>query len=45
MIAFVETKYPTYALQVISEISNSDLHNNGYHWFGAKKDLDNNKNA
>ena len=40
MIEFVKIKYPTYALQVINEISESDLQNNRYHWFGAKKDFD-----
>ena len=40
MISFIEIKYPTYALQVINEISESDLQNDRYHWFGAKKDFD-----
>ena len=40
MIEFVKIKYPTYASQVINENSKSDLQNNRYHWFGAKKDFD-----
>ena len=40
MIAFIEMKFPTYALQVMSKISESDLQNKKSHWFGAKKDFD-----
>ena len=40
MIKIVKIKYPTYALQVINEISESDLQNDKDHWFGAKIDFD-----
>ena len=40
MIEFFEIKYPTYALQVVNEIFESDLQNYMYHWFGAEKDFD-----
>ena len=40
IIEFVEMKYPTYALQVVSIISDSDLENDRFHWYGAQKDLD-----
>ena len=40
MIEFVESKYQIYALQVINEISESDLQKDRYHWFGAKKDFE-----
>ena len=39
MIEFVEMKYPTYALQVVSIISDSELENYQFHWYGAPKDL------
>ena len=32
-------KYPTYALQVVSIISDSDLKNDQLHWYGAQKHL------
>ena len=40
IIEFIEIKHPTYTLQVISETSELDLQNNGYHCFGAKKDFE-----
>ena len=40
MISFIEIKYPTYALQVVSIISDSDLENDRFHWYGAQKDFD-----
>ena len=40
MISFIEIKYPTYALQVVSIISDSDLENDWFHWYGAPKDFD-----
>ena len=40
MILFIEIKYPTYALQVVSIISDSDLENDRFHWYGVQKDFD-----
>ena len=33
-------KYPAFALQVVSNISESDLENDWFHWYGAQKDFD-----
>ena len=40
MMEFVEMKYPTYALQVVSIILDSDLENDQFHWYGTQKDFD-----
>ena len=40
MIEFVEMKFPTYASQVVSFVSDLDLENDRFHWYGAQKDLD-----
>ena len=40
MIKFIEIKYRAYELQVVNEALGLDLQNNGYYWFGAKKDFD-----
>ena len=40
MISFIEIKYPTYALQVVSIIPDSDLENDRFHWYGRPKEFD-----
>ena len=36
LIEFVEMKYPTNAIQVVSIISDTDLENDWFHWYGAQ---------
>ena len=34
MIEFIEVKYPIYVLQVLTFITDSDVENDQFHWYG-----------